>query len=106
MSIGRLERFVMRWSLAAVIPLVGLFGLLDADRPAGREHTNPLGMKLVRIDAGEFVMGSGAEPPRTRDEWNARDWDEAPAHAVKISRAFFMGVTEVTNAQYERFDPA
>ena len=39
-------------------------------------------------------------------EWQTRDWDEAPAHTVKISRPFHLGIHEVTNAQYERFDPA
>jgi formylglycine-generating enzyme len=32
-------------------------------------------------------------------------WDELPAHPVTISRPFFMAATEVTNAQYEQFDP-
>ncbi len=67
---------------------------------------NSAGMKLVRIEAGDFVMGQGETPPRTREEWDLRDWDEAPAHPVRISRAFYLGATEVTNAQYERFDPA
>src|SRR5262249_45134158 len=38
-------------------------------------------------------------------DWDGRDWDEAPAHRVTISKPFFLGVTEVTNAQYEAFDP-
>jgi formylglycine-generating enzyme required for sulfatase activity len=67
--------------------------------------TNSVGMKLARIEAGEFVMGSGEIPPRSREEWDARDWDEAPAHKVRISRPFYMGTTEVTNAQFEQFDP-
>jgi formylglycine-generating enzyme required for sulfatase activity len=33
------------------------------------------------------------------------DWDERPTHEVTISQPFLMGVTEVTNAQYEQFDP-
>src|SRR5262245_44746701 len=88
--------------------LAGLAGaalLVAADLPAGKELTNSIGMKLVRIEAGEFVMGAGAEPPKTRDEWKDRDYDEAPAHPVKITRPFFLGSTEVTNAQYEQFDP-
>jgi sulfatase modifying factor 1 len=69
------------------------------------EITNSLGMKLVRIEAGEFMMGTGAAPPSTRAEWSEREWDEAPAHAVKISRPFFLEATEVTNAQFEQFAP-
>ena len=72
---------------------------------AGEPITNTIGMKLVRIEPGTFVMGSGQSPPKTLSEWSKRDYDEAPAHKVTISRAFYMGVTEVTNAQYEQFAP-
>jgi formylglycine-generating enzyme required for sulfatase activity len=74
-----------------------------ADLP--KQHVNSLGMKLVPIAAGEFIMGAGEAPPKTRDEWNERDWDEAPAHKVRIAKSFLMGATEVTNVQYEQFDP-
>lgn len=74
--------------------------IFAADEPI----TNSIGMKLVRITPGEFMMGSGAELPKTTDEWAKRDYDEAPAHKVKITKAFYLGVTEVTNAQYEQFD--
>jgi len=50
-------------------------------------------MKLVRIPAGKFVMGS----PKTEA---GRRSDEGP-HWVKISKAFYMGVTEVTQIQYQ-----
>ena len=33
------------------------------------------------------------------------DFDEKPAHQVTITRPFWMGVTEVTVAQYRQFDP-
>jgi sulfatase modifying factor 1 len=70
-----------------------------------KDETNSLGMKLVRIEPGEFLMGSGEGPPRSKEEWQSRDADESPAHKVRITRPFFMSVTEVTNSQYERFDP-
>jgi formylglycine-generating enzyme required for sulfatase activity len=57
--------------------------------------TNSLGMRLVRVEPGNFLMGSRAKG----------DFDERPAHPVRISRPFYLGVSEVTNAQYERFDP-
>jgi formylglycine-generating enzyme required for sulfatase activity len=71
----------------------------------GKTFTNTLGMKFARIDAGVFTMGASAAPPKSRQQWNERDYDEAPAHRVKISRAFNLGIHEVTNAQYEAFDP-
>ncbi len=54
-------------------------------------------INTVTIPAGTFVMGSTTD--------NREDRDETPAHAVTISHSFKMGVTEVTNAQYEEFCP-
>jgi formylglycine-generating enzyme required for sulfatase activity len=71
---------------------------------AAEPITNAIGMKLVRIEPGSFVMGSVDAPPKTLAEWSLRDYDESPAHKVTISRAFYMSVTEVTNREYERFD--
>jgi formylglycine-generating enzyme required for sulfatase activity len=34
------------------------------------------------------------------------DFDESPNHAVTISKPFRMGALEVTNEQYEQYDPA
>ncbi|MEX0704533.1 MAG: SUMF1/EgtB/PvdO family nonheme iron enzyme [Planctomycetales bacterium] len=72
---------------------------------ASEPVTNSLGMTLVRVEPGEFVMGSGDAPPRSQEEALERDWDEAPAHRVRISQPFLLGAHEVTNAQYEQFDP-
>lgn len=70
-----------------------------------KQMANSLGMKLIRIEPGDFVMGTGTAPPKSKEEWLVREWDEAPAHPVKISRPFWMGATEVTNAQFEQFAP-
>src|SRR5205809_362571 len=107
MSILRLKRqgrATMTMSLA--ISLVW-FILMSAAAGGGppAELTNAVGVKLVRIEPGQFLMGNGSEPPRERDAWETRDWDESPAHKVKISTAFYLGVFEITNAQYEKFDP-
>lgn len=71
--------------------------------------TNSLGMTLGRIAPGTFSMGSGDEPlPAAiadREHLRTGDLDEHPQHRVTISRAYHLGVTEVTNAQYEQFDP-
>ncbi len=52
------------------------------------------GMKLKLIPAGTFWMGSSKD-----DDKDAFD-DEIPRHEVRISRAFYLGVTEVTQGQY------
>ena len=55
------------------------------------------GITLVLIPAGEFLMGS---PPEERD----RFFDEGPQHKVRITRPFYLGKYEVTNAQLAKFD--
>ncbi len=66
---------------------------------------NSIGMEMVRVLPGEFVMGCGKEPPRTNREFKGREWDEAPEHKVTITKDFYIGAFEVTNAQFEKFDP-
>ena len=53
--------------------------------------------RMVDIPAGTFWMGTDNPP--------MEDWDEAPRRVVKVD-AFRMSATEITNAQYEAFDPA
>jgi formylglycine-generating enzyme required for sulfatase activity len=59
-------------------------------------------MELVLVPAGRFMMGS-PEGEEKSDSVGALV--ESPPHAVEISRPFFMGKYEVTNAQYRRFKP-
>ncbi len=58
----------------------------------GQTITNSIKMALAYIPSGEFTMGSPATEPGRKD-------DERQ-HKVKITRPFFMGVTEVTQAQW------
>jgi len=68
--------------------------LMGAEMPTERTFTNSCDMTFVRVNVGSFLMGS-----------ENGQWDERPTHEVTISQAFYLGVTEVTNAQYEQFDP-
>jgi len=61
-----------------------------------REYlTNSIGMKLVRVPAGKFLMGA------PRDEKGSED-DERPQHEVEITSPFYIGVYEVTQQEYEK----
>jgi formylglycine-generating enzyme required for sulfatase activity len=51
-------------------------------------------IQLKRIPAGTFLMGSPA------DDKDAQE-NEKPQHRVRITRSFYLGVYEVTQAQYE-----
>jgi formylglycine-generating enzyme required for sulfatase activity len=70
---------------------------------------NSLGMKLVYIPPGKFLMGTSAQDSeRIKKEpfkgyvWPGWEKDEAPQHEVRISKGFYLGVHEVTQGQYER----
>ena len=71
---------------------------------------NSIGMKLVRIPAGEFMMGSDESPAKLAqafpgyppERFTLLD-DEAPVHRVRISKPFYMGQHEVTVGQFRRF---
>ena len=58
--------------------------------------TNSIGMKLVLIPAGKFVMGSP-------DSDMYRSPDETPQHEVEITQPFYMGVYLVTVGQFRQF---
>lgn len=55
---------------------------------------NSLGMDLIKIERGSFMMGQ-----------EDGDFDERPRHRVKLDYSFHMASTVVTNAHYEKFDP-
>ena len=72
--------------------------------------TNRIGMRLVRVQPGSFRMGFGDKPVPIEiavKNWREKgDFDEHPAHRVTLTEPFYMGAYEVTNAEYEKFDPA
>jgi formylglycine-generating enzyme required for sulfatase activity len=57
---------------------------------------NSVGMILVPIPAGEFLMGSSPDE-------DGHVVNESPRHRVAITRPFEMGAHEVTNAQFAAF---
>ncbi len=72
--------------------------------------TNSIGMKLVPVAPGAFTMGQDGPAADYNVKVHAAkfddaDWDERPAHRVTIGAAFFIGATEVTLAQYRKFQP-
>jgi formylglycine-generating enzyme required for sulfatase activity len=69
---------------------------VERKKKAAKEITNSISMKLVRIPPGKFLMGSPA------DEKDREPYDKGSEqqHEVEITKAFYLGVTEVTQAQY------
>jgi formylglycine-generating enzyme required for sulfatase activity len=91
--------------LVSVLIVFGVMTLLGCQGPKNelpkqtawknnKEFTNSIGMKLVRIPKGTFTMGA---PAGEKDRMNR----ETP-HQVTLTKDFYLGVTEVTQAQYEK----
>jgi formylglycine-generating enzyme required for sulfatase activity len=59
-----------------------------------KELTNSIGMKLVLIPRGKFMMGSPESEQGRKEDENQ--------HEVTISKDYYLGVTEVTQGQYEK----
>jgi len=101
-------------TLYRIVQTLVLFALASSasasQMPTERVYTNSIGMKLARIEPGTFKMGFGdkALPEQLLTKFGhfpKGDFDEHPTHQVKITKPFYMGVYEVTNSQYEQFDP-
>ena len=79
---------------ATVLSLLLAAGCSKPDKYLTLDLGNGVTMKLVRIEAGTFMMGS----PATQKD---RDNNEGPHRQVTISKPFYMGATEVTQAQWK-----
>ncbi|MBN2182479.1 MAG: formylglycine-generating enzyme family protein [Sedimentisphaerales bacterium] len=69
--------------------------------------TNSIGMKLVRIPAGEFMMGDTLSPEEVQRKWPGGQIEgyrrSHPRHRVFLTSGFYMGATEVTRGQFALF---
>jgi formylglycine-generating enzyme required for sulfatase activity len=89
-------RWWLLWAAAALLACRALMGPgLARQGRSAKEVVNSIGMKLVLIPAGKFKMGSPKEEKERFD-------DEGPQREVQITRPFYLGAFEVTQAQYEK----
>jgi formylglycine-generating enzyme required for sulfatase activity len=97
---------VLFWLLAHV-GLITKVALAQATEPVVEENT--LGLKLVKIPAGEFLMGSDETTEslaKTFEQYEKRRFqlaDEAPVHKVRITKSFWLGQTEITRGQFRKY---
>jgi len=86
-----------------------LYSLIDSTPDKSLpSFTNSLGMKMVRIPQGSFIMGSSESDIAWAMSTLAAGQpvsleNEFPWHKVRITRPFFVASTEVTVAQFKAF---
>jgi formylglycine-generating enzyme required for sulfatase activity len=85
-------------AVATLFLILGMFifqsGCSSSQQPDKQSFTNCIGIKLMRIPKGKFMMGSPeSETDRVKIETQ---------HEVTISQNFYMGATEVTQAQWQK----
>ena len=95
----------MKRILLAVPVLLAPLAMLCA-----AETSNSLGMKLVRIEPGSFMMGQEGpaadyKMAKHPTDDSSADFVEKPVHRVSITSPFLIGTTEVTLGQYRQFKP-
>jgi formylglycine-generating enzyme required for sulfatase activity len=81
-------------NLTGKSPVLAWPGRAPGVEEDAKEITNSIGMKLMRIPRGSFLMGS----PASEEGHNK---DEAQ-HEVEIKNDFWLGAHEVTQAQYQK----
>ena len=74
---------------------------------APRLIENSIGMKLVEIPAGEFLMGTDGSAAQLKEAFKLKTDpvidDERPRHRVRITRPFYLGIHEVTVGEFRAF---
>ncbi len=87
------------------VVMQGLSGPAAAQEsgPAGQVQTNSIGMNLVWIPPGEFMMGSKFTPQQVTRRYGGSPvlfQNEHPQRKVTLTRGFWMAQSEATQAQY------
>jgi formylglycine-generating enzyme required for sulfatase activity len=77
---------------------------LKTNEPSGKVITNSIGMKLVYVPPGKFLMGSpkSEQEQYKKDSRLGGDWAaQEIQHEVAITKGFYMSVYAVTQEEYE-----
>jgi formylglycine-generating enzyme required for sulfatase activity len=91
------------WIVTGLPPvrMVWRYGFSYHPEPTGTVETYG-GVDFVEIGPGCFLMGSDQN---AEDGDQPEPCDEMPLHWVEFRRGFWVAKTEITNEQYEMFDP-
>jgi formylglycine-generating enzyme len=65
---------------------------------------NSIGMRLVRIEPGNFVMGLDDELSKKVGPIHPLGGPMYVQHRVRLTKPYYLGAFEVTNKQYDQYD--
>jgi formylglycine-generating enzyme required for sulfatase activity len=91
-SVARVMLRKGKFIITALCLALLCLGGAEASSAAEKTYTNSIGMQFVLIPAGSFMMGTAPEEGGYACEW--------PQHKVNISKSFYLGKYEVTQAQW------
>ena len=102
------KQLIARAIIAVAIAVLSSSGLNQAGAAEPSIITNSIGMKLVEVPAGEFLMGAEEEQEETLKMFpylvDTKLLDgEVPQHKVRITKSFYMGQYEVTLNEFLKF---
>ncbi len=107
---GRKSARLSLLGMACTLLLFRSLAVSSAEDNVEPATSNSLGMKFVRVPAGEFVRGFETSNRGERRFHLAHQYsnrqnfkDESPAHRVSLSKAFDIAATEVTVGQFRQF---
>jgi formylglycine-generating enzyme len=100
-------------AIVAILSLTLAASAEELAQPDVKVIENSIGMKLVLVPAGEFLMGRAEAREELRKTFpqygKSRDGldrlelaDEVPQHKVRITKAFYLGQHEVTVGKFRR----
>ncbi|GGH09094.1 SUMF1/EgtB/PvdO family nonheme iron enzyme [Silvibacterium dinghuense] len=117
LAVTRMGRLTACWGTALLCCLVataqkdGVLARMAGEAPVMAANGVPA---TVNIPAGSFEMGADGETldasiTKGYGVMSSRpkhgDFDEKPAHRVRITRSFRMSVTQISPEEYAQFDP-
>lgn len=90
-----------------ILLVVGLLGMRLVSVPALQARSGPssAALDMVKIEHGTFTMGADLSADYITAEKGIFIQDEFPTRQVTITYDFEISKYEVTNAQYEKYDP-
>jgi formylglycine-generating enzyme required for sulfatase activity len=90
----RMNRFALQLALNLLALTLATAAAVRAANPGENRTVTDLKLELIWVAPGSFTMGSPADEPQ-------RNKAEGPQTRVIFTQGFWLGKTEVTQAQYE-----